>query len=80
MTWDPSFKEDKYESRVQCQAGRFCILERLLINENYSDRNQTFKDLEWDTLHTRRKQLCMMYKMEKGLVDIHILDYSQVNI
>jgi hypothetical protein len=75
--WDPSFKKDiNALERVQRQAARFCM-------GNYKREPGTvtklLKDLEWDTLQTRRKRqkLCMLFKMQNGLVDIPLLDYVQ---
>ncbi|KAK2185264.1 hypothetical protein NP493_241g05026 [Ridgeia piscesae] len=43
--------------------------------------NPTFKDLQWDTLQTRRKikRLSIIYKMEHNLIDIPLDHYIQHN-
>ena len=69
----------KILERIQRQAARFCT-------QNYSTGTvtQLFKDLQWDTLQTRRniKRLSIIYQMEHNLIDMPLeLDhYIQHNI
>ncbi|CAB4025778.1 Hypothetical predicted protein, partial [Paramuricea clavata] len=68
--WDPYYKKDVAAvERVQRSAARFCL-------KNY-DRTASvsamLKELDWDTLETRRKRtrLCMMYKLSRGLLNLN---------
>ncbi|CAB4016686.1 Hypothetical predicted protein, partial [Paramuricea clavata] len=68
--WDPYYKKDVAAvERVQRSAARFCL-------KNY-DRTASVsamtKELDWDTLETRRKhtRLCMMYKLSRGLLNLN---------
>ena len=63
--------------RIQRQAARFCT-------QNSRDPGtvtQLLKDLQWDTLQTRRKikRLSIIYKMEHNLIDIPLDHYIQNN-
>ena len=78
-SWDPHcLKHIKTLERIQRQAARFCT-------HNYSREpgtvTQLFKDLQWDTLQTRRKikRLSIIYKMEHNLIDIPLDHYIQHN-
>ena len=69
-SWDPHcLKHIKTLERIQRQAARFCT-------QNYSREpgtlTQLLKDLQWDTLQTRRKikRLTIIYKMEHNLIDV----------
>ena len=77
--WDPSTKQAINSiERIQRQAARFCT-------NNYSREEgmvtKALNELGWESLQTRRKhqRLCMLYKMQNGLVDIPLYDYIQVN-
>ena len=68
--WDPHYKKDVAAvERVQRSAARFCL-------GNY-DRTASvsamIKELDWDTLETRRKctRLSMMYKLSRGLLNLN---------
>ena len=78
-SWDPHcLKHIKTLERIQRQAARFCT-------QNYSREpgtvTQLLKDLQWDTLQTRRKikRLSIIYKMEHNLIDIPLDHYIQHN-
>ena len=78
-SWDPHcLKHIKTLERVQRQAARFCT-------HNYSREpgtvTQLLKDLQWDTLQTRRniKRLSIIYKMEHNIIDIPLDHYIQYN-
>ena len=78
-SWDPHcLKHIKTLQRIQRQAARFCT-------QNYSRElgtvTQLLKDLQLDTLQTRRKikRLSIIYKMEHNLIDIPLNHYIQHN-
>ena len=68
------FKALEIIRQGQAEAARFCT-------QNYSREpgtvTQLLKDLQWDTLQTRRniKRLSIIYKMEHNLIDIPLDQY-----
>ena len=78
-SWEPHcLKHIKTLERIQRQAARFCT-------QNYSRERgtvtQLLKDIQWDTLQTRRKikRLSIIYKMEHNRIDIPLDHYIQHN-
>ncbi len=78
-SWDPHcLRNIKLIERTQRQAARFC-------KNNYSREpgtvTQLLKDLQWDTLQSRRKtqRLSILYKMEHNLIDIPLDQYIKRN-
>ena len=69
-TWDPYYKKDKaILERIQRKAARFCT-------QNYQQTasvTDILKELNWDTLETRRKKarLTRMYKLSHNLININ---------
>ena len=78
-SWDTHcLKHIKTLERIQRQAARLCT-------QNYSREpvtvTQLLKDLQWDTLQTRRKikTHSIIYNMEHNLIDIPLGHYIQPN-
>jgi len=75
--WDPMLKKDIYSlERVQRQAARFCKKEYAREEGTVS---RILDELNWEPLQTRRRhqKLCMLFKMQNGLVDIPLDQYIQ---
>ena len=70
--WDPYMQKDaQLLENVLCRAVRY-------VNNNYTDRSpgnatSMLENLTWTSLEHRRRQIClgMLYKINKGLVDIN---------
>ena len=76
--WDP-YRQGSINKleRVQRKAARFCIGDY----KRDSSVSQMLKDLEWDTLETRRERnrLTMLYKIQNSLVGINKESYVNVS-
>ena len=76
--WDP-YRQGSINKleRVQRKAARFCIGDY----KRDSSVSQMLKDLEWDTLETRRERnpLAMLYKIQNSLVGINKESYVNVS-
>ena len=69
-TWDPYYKKDKASlERVQRKAARFCTQDY----QQAASVTDMLKELNWDTLETRRKKarLTRMYKLSHNLININ---------
>ena len=70
-TWDPYYKKDKASlERVQRKAARFCTQDY----QQAASVTDMLKELNWDTLETRRKKarLTLMYKLSHTLISINM--------
>ena len=68
--WDPCYKKDIVNvERVQRSAARFFLRN----HERTASVSTKIKDLEWNTLESRRKitRLTVMYKLSRGLLDLN---------
>ena len=77
--WDPSTKLNIQSlERVQRQAARFCTGN---YRREEGSVSKALSDLGWQSLQTRRRnqRLCMLYKMNNGLVNVQINEYIQRN-
>ena len=69
VSWDPHcIKHIKTLERFQRQAARFCTQNN---SREPGTVTQLLKDVQWDTLQTRRK-IKKIYKMEHNLIDIPV--------